>query len=1115
MVVALLVSGLGLLVYALPPIVRANPPPIWESAYIDGTLTGDFSEIPPSSPWTIGSGQSAKLTGGTFYWGQPIVVQNGGLLEFDDVAIIGNFDEIANPRVWMLDNSGSVYMTDSTWEPYIFMPTPYPEGEANIVYGLSMSTSSIFSAENATVKVDVASTMFNAPLWVKGGNVALINSTVVNTTFWYGTPAANSIRPMKDFTLRNTQFWQNKTGSHPKGGGVMLPDSVRYYGIFHVSRFGPGISGATRVSDFNFNFDDVTFNGKPLYGGTKGPNEDVIHSFAPDEDVGGILYFYPKEDAGNIVISGGNFSEGQGTDFIMAQDGYQGPIGTIGDISVTNITCWDVGRGSCNINTNARWNRRDGASVMVADNNFYSITDSPRMGMRITASGNAIITRNHWHGNVSSGVAAGDAIVSNNRIDGFGSMEPAYTWHGEWMMIGDNVLFENNRFGNISSAGGVFQVTRQAKATNITIRNNYFGNISSNPDTGDITWVLGLYSGTNNDPGNTFSDGIRISNNTFIGAENWGNGYIFIGFGCVCGRSYQIPWQVHIDNNTFDAGNGNNRQQIATNYGSSLIDSTIENNVFVTDHIVRLQNNRGDNVLRSNQWLSGSSYTLDLQNHARPDTMYTIRDHVLDEATTFWFNDNPYRPDVILDGNTMVTLDATNQYYDPEFSFANYFIMGQLGVQYDVDTTRWISDYAEARFEGFSATIPKSDWFSLTMNQWSPDAGPGEVVASWTADSADPGVPVWFNMTGLMPGQSYDLFVDGAKQASDIPDGQGEVSFAWSSWSSHDFEVRVDPAGWSNTAPTISNPIGTGGGTHNVTYSQQFTASDPNPNQTLLWTLDMDASFLSVESQDRTAWINGTPTFSDTNRLYYVNVTAADQGCGETCNLTDFVNYTLYINNTLPTIINPISNDTGTVNRAYSRDFDHLDINGDAITWTLDSNASFLSLNQQGVVSGTPGMVGTFYVNVAVGNSPAGDFVNYTLTIESIGGGNGESGDSIPTFNVVSSYEVLTENVVQFNAEVYPQGQYTYLWEFGDGQVSAEQNPTHRYQYGLSARFNVRLTVCSEGQCTEVNQQVSLVKWTYLAIIVGVVLLVAFFNLTVVVYNYVSVNRALKGVGFS
>ncbi|MEE9288444.1 MAG: sialidase family protein, partial [Bacteroidota bacterium] len=229
---------------------------------------------------------------------------------------------------------------------------------------------------------------------------------------------------------------------------------------------------------------------------------------------------------------------------------------------------------------------------------------------------------------------------------------------------------------------------------------------------------------------------------------------------------------------------------------------------------------------------------------------------------------------------------------------------------------------------------------------------------------------------------------------------------------------------WSNTAPTIDNPMTMDEGTHNVTYSHRFYASDTDANQTLIWTLETDATFLNLESLNRTVWINGRPAFAHRDQAFSVRLTVADQGCGGSCSLAASVNFALYINNTQPTIINKISTDSGTVGQPYSRDFDHEDANGDNVVWALDTNASFLNISQDGAVSGTPDVVGTFYVNVAVGNSPAGDFVNYTLTIESIGGGNGESGDSIPTFNVVSSYEILTENAVQFNAEVDPQGQY-------------------------------------------------------------------------------------------
>ncbi len=109
-----------------------------------------------------------------------------------------------------------------------------------------------------------------------------------------------------------------------------------------------------------------------------------------------------------------------------------------------------------------------------------------------------------------------------------------------------------------------------------------------------------------------------------------------------------------------------------------------------------------------------------------------------------------------------------------------------------------------------------------------------------------------------------------------------------------------------------------------------------------------------------------------------------------------------------------------------------------------------------------------------------------------------ESGEPDISFNLTASYVLVSENLVKFDVDVDPPGDYTFLWDFGDGQLSNEQSPTHRYDYGLSKRYNVRLTVCSQRQCTELTQQIGLLRWTYLAVVVGVLLLIALLNLAVV-----------------
>ena len=112
-----------------------------------------------------------------------------------------------------------------------------------------------------------------------------------------------------------------------------------------------------------------------------------------------------------------------------------------------------------------------------------------------------------------------------------------------------------------------------------------------------------------------------------------------------------------------------------------------------------------------------------------------------------------------------------------------------------------------------------------------------------------------------------------------------------------------------------------------------------------------------------------------------VNFTATDTG-----GRNDSVDVLFRVNsvNDYPFILTPnvlvaIEDET------YSVDYDADDVDGDLLTWNLNSNASFLSIDSfVGLLSGTPGDsdVGVFWVNVSVVDGNGGlDWSNFTLTV--------------------------------------------------------------------------------------------------------------------------------------
>jgi len=92
----------------------------------------------------------------------------------------------------------------------------------------------------------------------------------------------------------------------------------------------------------------------------------------------------------------------------------------------------------------------------------------------------------------------------------------------------------------------------------------------------------------------------------------------------------------------------------------------------------------------------------------------------------------------------------------------------------------------------------------------------------------------------------------------------------------------------------------------------------------------------------------------------------------------------LSVLNRAPSITNPITSDTVHTGRAYVRDFNGTDPDGDTLAWSASTNASWLSIGSaNGTVWGAaPSTVGVFYVDVSAVDGFGGLVSNnYTLSV--------------------------------------------------------------------------------------------------------------------------------------
>ncbi|MCK5772570.1 MAG: hypothetical protein KAH57_02155 [Thermoplasmata archaeon] len=177
-----------------------------------------------------------------------------------------------------------------------------------------------------------------------------------------------------------------------------------------------------------------------------------------------------------------------------------------------------------------------------------------------------------------------------------------------------------------------------------------------------------------------------------------------------------------------------------------------------------------------------------------------------------------------------------------------------------------------------------------------------------------------------------------------------------------------------NDAPTILTtelPMAT----IDILYTFELEAVDIDPtNDTLTWSISSNSSWLSINST--TGVLSGTPTEDDVG-LEVIEITVSDGQGGE--DIIFFSLSVLGVNE--PPVIDPVSPQKGVVGETYLLELSATDINGDTMTWSIVTDADWLSINgTTGALSGMA-VLGTFDVTVTVDDGRGGTDT-MVLTIE-------------------------------------------------------------------------------------------------------------------------------------
>lgn len=182
-------------------------------------------------------------------------------------------------------------------------------------------------------------------------------------------------------------------------------------------------------------------------------------------------------------------------------------------------------------------------------------------------------------------------------------------------------------------------------------------------------------------------------------------------------------------------------------------------------------------------------------------------------------------------------------------------------------------------------------------------------------------------------------------------------------------DVTYTPAA-GNTAPTIDDPIAEEHWLDDVAMSHQWNATDPD-DDTWTWTVESDptASFLGIEYDDLTAWVNGSCRPEGTYTIWTNISDGTDSDSDE---------WNLICNNQLPTIDDKIAEEHWNEDSNVVHQWNSSDSDLDPHTWTVQGNATFMGIeydNRTAWMNGSCEEQGYFnlWTNVTDGTSSDSD----------------------------------------------------------------------------------------------------------------------------------------------
>ena len=871
---------------------------------------------------------------------------------------------------------------------------------AGIICAMVLLVGLVVLVENEVRGVDLPM----APIFLGGDGSASNPYRISNVTELQWMRNASNLG--KHFVLVNdivasaTRTWNSGAGFYPIGTGPFNVPGNHFIG----SLDGKGYN----ITDIHINRPHTKEVGFFGYVGAGGAIKDVNFyrlNVTGAESVGGLIGRTSKGIVTNCTAQGNIIGSG---------DSVGGLIGSNNEGIVTNCTAQG--------NTTGRWY----VGGLVGYNSRGTVIGSSAKG-NTTGSGHYVggLIGGNSDGTVTNCTAQGNTTGSGNSAGGL------IGWNSRGTVA--NCTAQGNTIGNGDAVGGLIGSNSDGTVTECSAKGNTTGLRNS------IGGLIGShYQGTVTDSYThvavTRSSGTSSSIGGFIGSNYDGKilrcystGNVtysgvadptnkgFAGSVAV-GASYEMSgnfWDNQTSGQTTSAGGANGK-----NTDDMHILGTFFNAGWDFNDLWAIKHGYSYPFFR---WQYRNDAPIAADDH------FTVRENDMLINLPPGILNNDYDPDLdVFPTNLASDVLDLNGYDDVSIKGASVTVNADGSFTYDPTGSTSLTTLADGEYvlDSFKYSIVDSKGLTDNATVFINVTGVNDVpvITTKPVGTATQDVPYSLELTAFDPDNgdviTWTLLAGPAWLELDTytlggtPDND-DVGTSWVQVRVADLLGANDTLGFMLTVLNVNDPpvITTDHvitATQDLLYSVLYNAYDPD-GDTLTWGLETDADWLSMAGNH----LYGIPR-NEHLGTYRVNISVTDGNDG--WDRSGFMLTVLDVND--PPVITITDVTEAVEGVQYSVNYNALDIDGDDLTWTVDTNATWLDMTADGLLTGLP-QVGIFHVNVTVSDGRGGfDHTNFTLITYADSNGNG-----IPDYR---DPELLI--TIIWNNQTVPEYHNTTVW---------------------------------------------------------------------------------------